>query len=116
MNADFNMPQALAVMQDFTREVNAILNGDSVVGRAALEALDGFYREYGGGVLGIVPEKAASSADAEREAGIIRLLIDIRREARANKDWATADTIRDRLAELGVSLLDRADGTTWRIS
>jgi cysteinyl-tRNA synthetase len=44
----------------------------------------------------------------------VRLLVDLRAEARAKKDWATADTIRQRLGEIGVILEDRADGTIWK--
>jgi len=45
----------------------------------------------------------------------VRLLIDLRKQARHNKEWATADTIRNRLKELGVVLEDRADGTIWKL-
>jgi cysteinyl-tRNA synthetase len=66
-------------------------------------------------VLGIVPEQlAADSGRAEREAGLIRLLITLRAEARGRKDYALADSIRDRAKELGVLLEDGKEGTTWR--
>ena len=74
-----------------------------------LEAIDETYRELGGTVLGIVPDEiaAGSTANAEREEGLIRLLIDLRAEARKAKDFAKADQIRNQLAELGVTLEDR---------
>jgi cysteinyl-tRNA synthetase len=40
----------------------------------------------------------------------------MRQDVRANKDWATADAIRDRLIDLGVTLEDRADGTIWKLT
>ena len=43
------------------------------------------------------------------------LLIDLRKSARANKDFETADQIRDRIAAAGVELMDRKDGTSWRV-
>ena len=115
MDDDFNTPAALAVLQDVTRQVNALLNEGGPQTLATLETIDAFYRDLGGEVLGIVPERVESATDAAREDGLVRLLIDLRAEARAKKDWATGDTIRDRLKELGVVLEDRPDGTTWKL-
>jgi cysteinyl-tRNA synthetase len=116
MDDDFNAPGGLAALHDLTREVNTLLNSDQTVGKTVLEAIDTTYRELGGDVLGIVRDEIeAGGANAEREEGLIRLLIDLRAEARANRDFAQADAIRDRLKDLGVTLEDRPDGTIWRI-
>ena len=115
MNDDFNAPAALAVLQDYTRQVNSLINEQGPQTRGSLEAIDTLYRELGGEVLGIVPEQTESGgASAEREEGLIRLLIDLRAQARANRDWATADQVRDQLKALGVVLEDRSDGTIWK--
>lgn len=115
MDDDFNAPAALAVLYDLTREVNTLLNSGEPVGKPMLEAIDGLYRELGGGVLGIVPDEIAEAGvDSERQDGLVRLLIDMRAQARKNKDFATSDQIRDRLAALGVVLEDRADGTIYK--
>ena len=68
--------------------------------------------------LGVVLEDRASGTEwsgggADTLGGIMQLLIELRQSARANKDFATSDTIRDRLAEVGVALEDRAGGTEW---
>ena len=116
MDDDFNAPGALAALYDLTREVNTLLNSGQTVGKAVLQSIDDTYRALGGDVLGIVPdEEAAGAADAEREEGLVRLLIDLRAQARQTKDFATSDRIRDQLSALGVALEDRADGTVWRI-
>jgi cysteinyl-tRNA synthetase len=115
MNDDFNATAALASLQDLTRLVNTLLNEAGPHSHETLTAIDQLYRELGGDVLGIVPDQAESSANAGREAGLIHLLIDLRAAARANKDWATSDKIRDQLRELGVVLEDRADGTIWKL-
>ena len=115
MNDDFNAPAALAVLQDYTRQVNTLLNEQGQQTAGTLELLDGLYRELGSDVLGIIPEEATTDSSAEREDGLIRLLIELRAEARANKDWATSDKVRDQLRELGVVLEDRADGTIWKL-
>ena len=116
MNDDFNTPGGLAVLQDLTRQVNTLLNESGPQTQGTLAAIDTLYRELGGEVLGIVPEREEGAPDAGREDGLVRLLIDLRAESRAKKDWATGDTIRDRLKELGVVLEDRADGTIWKLS
>jgi cysteinyl-tRNA synthetase len=115
MDDDFNAPAALAVLQDLTRQVNTLINEKGPHTRGTLAAIDALYRELGGDVLGIVPDQAETSADAEREDGLVRLLINLRAQARTQKDWATSDQIRDQLKELGVVLEDRADGTIWKL-
>ena len=116
MNDDFNSPAALSALQDLTRKVNTLLNEGEALSSGSLQAIDDLYRDLGGSVLGLVPDSAESNANAEREAGLIRLLIDLRAQARDNKEWATSDQIRDQLTELGVALKDGADGTTWTLS
>ncbi|GAB4468157.1 MAG: cysteine--tRNA ligase [Anaerolineae bacterium] len=116
MDDDFNTPRALAVLDEFTTQVNTLLNSGRPVGAEVLAAIESIYRELGGQVLGIIPDRAAASgADVERQDGLIQLLIDLRAEARRARDWARADQIRDRLAELGVILEDRPDGTVYRL-
>ncbi len=115
MDDDFNAPASLGVLQDLTRQVNIWLNEGGPHTQATLAAIDQLYRELGGQVLGVVPEKAESSSNADRESGLIRLLIDLRAQARAKKDWAASDQIRNQLKVLGVTLEDRADGTIWKL-
>lgn len=115
MDDDFNAPGALAVLQELTRQVNTLINESGPQTGGTLSAIDALFRELGGDVLGIVPEREEGGADAEREDGLVRLLIDLRNQARANKDWSTGDTIRNRLKELGVVLEDRTDGTIWKL-
>jgi cysteinyl-tRNA synthetase len=117
MDDDFNAPGGLAALYDLTREVNTLLNSGQTVGKAVLEAIEAAYNDLGGSVLGIVPKEdvAAGSANAEREAGLIRMMIEMRKEARAAKDFAKADRIRNQLTELGITLEDRPDGTIWRV-
>jgi cysteinyl-tRNA synthetase len=117
LNDDFNAPAALGVLHDFTREVNHLLNsGDAAAAdRTTLQAVDNLYCEIGGDVLGIVSGEASRTADAGREDGLIRMLLDLRQQYRAEKQFDKSDEIRDRLAELGVTIEDRADGTVYRL-
>ncbi len=114
MDDDFNMPKAVAVLQELTRDVNTLLNSEAAVGQSVLEAIESMYRELGGDVLGIIPEADTATSNGQREAGLIELLINLRADARKNKNFAESDRIRDELTNLGVTLEDRADGTIWR--
>jgi cysteinyl-tRNA synthetase len=114
MDDDFNTPAALAVLFDLTTEVNKLLNSGATLTRGTLEAIDGTYQSLGGRVLGIVPNPVQQEANWDLLDGLVKLLIEMRAEARKAKDFSRADEIRDRLATLGVALEDRVDGTTWR--
>ena len=115
MNDDFNSPAALAVIQDFTRAVNTLLNGDEPLSAGSLAAIESTYSKLGGDVLGIIPDGVGSSdADGDKMDGVMQLIIELRALARANKDWGAADKIRDGLKELEIALEDRPDGTIWK--
>jgi len=115
MDDDFNTPQALAALFDLTKEVNALLNFGEPVSRGTLEAIDGLYRELGGDVLGIIPDQLPEEAGAGLEDVLVQILIDLRQEFRQAKDWARADAIRARLAEVGIALEDSPEETRWRL-
>jgi cysteinyl-tRNA synthetase len=115
MDDDFNSPAALAVLFDLTTEVNKLLNSDIKLSRGTLEAIDGTYQSLGGRVLGVVPDRFQQEANLELVDGLVKLLIQMRAEARNARDFGRADEIRDRLAALNVTLEDRPDGTTWRL-
>jgi len=120
MNDDFNTPQAIAALFDLGREVNAFLNSGQAASRGTLEAIDDFYRVLGDDVLGLRLDAktvgASSQADADLLDGLVRMLIDVRQQAREARDWAGADAVRDQLADLGITLEDGPEGTRWRLS
>lgn len=116
MNDDFNAPAAIATLQDYTRQVNTLLNSGTFHPHGSLAALESLYQELGGNVLGIIPNQTEETGNAEREEGLMRLLLELRAQARQEKAWATADKIRDDLQALGIILEDRPDGTIWKVS
>jgi cysteinyl-tRNA synthetase len=59
---------------------------------------------------GLVPQ-----ADGDLVDGLVRMLIDVRQEARQDRDWARADAIRDQLQEMNIVLEDGPDGTRWKL-
>lgn len=115
LDDDLNTPQAIAVLFDLSKEINSRLatGGMSAEG---LVAADGLFRELGGSVLGIIPDRmsAENGPDGGDEANIMRLLIDLRNEARAGKNFQLSDRIRDGLKSIGIVLEDRKDGTGWK--
>ncbi|QPC84402.1 cysteine--tRNA ligase [Phototrophicus methaneseepsis] len=118
MDDDFNTPGAIAIMQDLTRDVNTLLNGDVAVGLPVLKEIADTYKVLGGDILGILPDvtaEATTGGNAEREGKLIEMLIDMRARARVDKNYAESDRIRDELAGLGVVLEDRSDGTIWKV-
>src|SRR5699024_9023356 len=116
MNDDFNTPLALRVLMDLSREIHRRRDAGEE-GAASLAAL----LHNLGGRLGLLQQdadawlKGGQGQGGERlDADRIESLIESRRAARANRDFAEADRIRDYLNECGVQLEDRADGTVWR--
>jgi cysteinyl-tRNA synthetase len=105
MDDDLNTPQALAVLFDLGKEVNRAR--DEGRGGAAAQAL---LLELAG-VLGLTLEESARSMEAEP---FIELLIEIRNELRAAKQFQLADRIRGGLDQLGIALEDTPDGTAWK--
>jgi len=118
MDNDFNTPQALAALFDFSKVANTLINSDQPVSGGTLNAIDETYRILGGGILGIIPDNVAGTGGASSglDDELMQILIDLRAAARENKDWATSDAIRDQLAAIGVVLEDRPDGTVWKVS
>jgi len=116
MNDDFNTPGALAEIFTFIREINTQTKdvGGAAVLREALSVLSELV-----GILGIdleVRETAEDSgASTEALKGVVEFLLDLREEARKGKDFAKADQIRDRLAQLGITIADTKDGPTWKM-
>nr|MBI2904522.1 cysteine--tRNA ligase [Chloroflexota bacterium] len=115
MDDDFNSAAALAGLFEFNKIVNTLLNAEASVAQGTLQAIGTFYGETAGQVLGVLSGQSATAANADREAGLIRLLIELRAEARKRKDFATGDAIRNRLAALGVALEDGKEGTSWKL-
>ena len=116
LDDNFNAPAGLGVLSQLTTDVNTLLNSGEVIGRSTLEAIDQTYRDLGGGVLGIVPETLKTDANFDVLDGVVKMLITLRAQARAEKDFARADAIRRQLADVGILLEDGREGTTWKLT
>lgn len=115
MDDDFNAPQAMAVLFDMSREVNQFLTSDARPSRGSLQQILDLYQELGN-VVGLNLLETGSHQDGglSRDSELMGLIIALRQEIRAQKLWTLSDKIRDGLAELGIALEDKKDGTSWR--
>ena len=111
MSEDFHTPRTIAALFELGRLTARPEHrtATETVRRGAAWTIRGFVR----GVLGLAPDSVGGHGGSDqRLAAAMELLISLRAEARASKDFATADTIRDRLAQGGIRLEDNRDGTT----
>ena len=108
MDDDLNSPRAIAQVFELARTINQAR--DSGTAAQSVAYAQGVLHELAD-VLGLTLKGPAGPAEAEP---FIALLVEVRKEMRAAKQWALADSIRDRLAKLGVALEDGPQGTTWK--
>lgn len=112
MDDDFNTALALSIMADVRQALNKVSDDDQ---RARY--LAGLLRSFGD-VLGLFQQAADAfllgDTDNDELAVMVDALIEGRNTARANKDWAKADEVRDKLTAMGIILEDNAGKTTWR--
>ena len=111
MDDDLNSPRAMASVFDLVAEVEETL-GEGEVNRESADLFDGFFDEINE-VLGIfytLPEDDVEEDISEE----IQALADERQEVRAEKDWAKADEIRDKLTQLGYAIEDTSEGPVVR--
>ena len=114
MADDFNTPKVLARLFELSNKVNAMAGGQiklEQVAAGTLTAMRSLFDTYLFNVFGL--RDIADDSDNGLVDGLMDLIIDLRKEARINKDWSTADKIRDSLSTLKVQLKDGKDGTTW---
>ncbi len=115
LSDDLNSPVAIAHLFDGVKMINSIKAGSEKITAAELEELKAFYIAVVYNILGLKEEQAAAGGDDHVLAGAVELLISLRKEAKAGKDWATADKIRDDLNALGIELKDTKDGVEWSL-
>jgi len=117
MEDDFNTSGALSVLFDLVKHVNEsnMLHPDAHPAKKVFKNVIDLFNKLGEDILGLqfglVSEKEASG---ELENKLVNYLIALRRKYRGDKDWAMADEIRDKLAEMGVVIEDGKEGTGWR--
>lgn len=118
MNDDLQTPTVISTLFELVSLANRVADGAERIDAVGLGRLQGVMRTFLCDVLGIRDEGAAGSrtdAHAAALAGAVDLLLEVRGEAKARRDWATSDLIRDRLAALGFVVKDTKEGATWSL-
>ncbi|KUL08392.1 MAG: Cysteine--tRNA ligase, partial [Proteiniphilum sp. 51_7] len=112
MNDDFNSPVLIAHLFDAVRIINSTRDHKETLSPADLQQLTKVMHTFIFDVLGLVDE-TRQSASSEVIEGLMSLILDIRKRARDNKDWATSDQIRERLKAIGIEIKDTREGIEW---
>lgn len=116
MSDDFNTPKAMARLFELVTRVNGMKDGHLPKNEVSDETLARLKSTFEGlifQVLGLKDEMAAGDNGTNLVDGLMDIIIDLRKDARSSKDWATSDKIRDMLGDLEVQLKDGKEGTTW---
>jgi cysteinyl-tRNA synthetase len=115
LSDDLNTPILVAHLFDGVKMINSLATGTEKISAEDLEALRKLYKELVFDVLGL-QEEGEESGNNEVLDQVLNLLLDTRNAAKQNKDWTTADKIRDDLKTLGITIKDTKDGSEWEIN
>jgi cysteinyl-tRNA synthetase len=115
MNDDFNSPILIAQLFEATKWINQLNEGGAKISATDLELLRTTMHSFVYDVLGLTKEIEGQNNGQQQLDAAVNLLIDLRNQARANKDFATSDAIRDRLQEAGIQLKDGKEGTSFSL-
>lgn len=117
MNDDFNSPLLIAQLFDAVKFINSAQNGSATIAAKDLAFLKDKMKAFTEDVLGLSFNNNKQTEDKVSTAleGTVNLLIEMRKKARDNKDFATSDAIRDQLLALGIQLKDGKDGTSFNL-
>ena len=111
MDDDFNTPILIAHLFDAVKMINSIKDGSESITAGDLERLKAMMNGFVHDVLGLDTEEINEGSD--KLDGVVKMLIEMRNQARVDKNWALSDQIRDQLSALGIQLKDGAEGTTF---
>ncbi|MBQ5409450.1 MAG: cysteine--tRNA ligase [Muribaculaceae bacterium] len=117
MNDDLNTAQVIATLFDACKVINQVNDGNATLSQEDIDTLKATFQTYLFDVLGVRDDAAGTSEGVNLEPykKAVDLLLEMRRNAKAAKDWATSDLIRDRLNEAGFDVKDTKDGFKWKV-
>jgi cysteinyl-tRNA synthetase len=119
MDDDFNVPKSMARLFELCTTINKMADGQLKVddaGQYSLDAAKQGFKTLLFDIYGLSDESASGKDDHMNQLeGLMKFVIEMRQEARKNKDWATSDKIRDTLNAIDIELKDGKDGTSWVI-
>ena len=116
MNDDLNTPIVISHLFDACRTINTVLDKKATLDAADLEELKAVFHLFLFDILGLKEEKGSSDGREEAFGKVVDMLLEQRMKAKAAKDWATSDKIRDELTALGFEIKDTKEGFTWKLN
>ncbi|MDY4499588.1 MAG: cysteine--tRNA ligase [Prevotella sp.] len=117
MNDDLATPLVISHLFEACSVVNKLLDHKATICQDCLDELKSTMRLFAFDILGLADEKAANNEAREEAYGkVVDMVLDLRSKARANKDWATCDQIRDALKAAGFEVKDTKDGCVWKLN
>ena len=117
MNDDLNSPIVIAHLFDAARAINSVKDGKATISAEDLKELQDVFHTFVFDILGIKDEATSGGSNNNEAFGkAMDLLLTIRQQAKANKDWATSDKIRNELTAIGFDIKDTKDGAEWKLS
>jgi len=114
MNDDFNAPILVANLFEGARIINSVNDGKETITADDLAILKTTMQSFVFDVLGLKSESSNTSKDKALQ-GVMEIILDIRKDVKAKKDFATSDKLRDDLAKNNITIKDTKDGATWSI-
>ena len=116
MNDDMNTAQVISHLFDASRAINQIADKKATISESDLEELKATFSLFMFDILGLKEERGSDSAREEAFGKVVDMLLEQRQAAKAAKDWATSDRIRNELAALGFEIKDSKEGATWKLN
>ncbi len=114
MKDDLNTPVLISHLFESLRIINLVYDGKETISQSDLHELKSVFKLFAEDILGIqTSETASEGVEAYKKA--VDLLLNIRLEAKKNKDWATSDRIRNELTSYGFEIKDTKDGFEWKV-
>ena len=116
MNDDLMTPAVISNLFEACHIVNLLIDHKAQISEEDLKELSETMRLFAFDILGLVNERGANNDAREAAYGkVVDMVLDLRAKAKANKDWAVSDQIRNALAEAGFQVKDTKDGVTWKL-
>ena len=114
LNDDFNSPIVISHLFDGVKMINSIKDGKNTISEEDLILLKKIFNDFAFEILGFQEEESAGNNDLVDK--LMESILSIRKNAKEQKDYATADKIRDELNKLNIQIKDTKDGTNWEIT
>jgi cysteinyl-tRNA synthetase len=111
MNDDFNTPIVISQLFEGVRVINSTKEGSITLTAADIELLKSTFEDFFYRVMGLQDEEGKENS--QLTDSLMQMILNMRAEAKANKDWPTSDKLRDALAAINIQIKDSKEGTSW---